>query len=87
MTTRMCAETWEWPRNISQPFHRSSSTDFWNVCRLAKCIEHDESRVRDWYLTVKIHEFGDKTAEELVRMGDAGLVIDFLRSIKRGYRD
>jgi hypothetical protein len=87
MTTRMRAATGEWPRNIDQPFRCSSSADFSNICRLAKGIEHDESRVRDWYLTVTIHEFGDKTASELVQAGDADLVIDFLRSIRRGCRD
>jgi hypothetical protein len=36
---------------------------------------------------VKIRELGGKTAKELVQMGEADLVIGFLRSIRRGYRD
>jgi hypothetical protein len=87
MTIRICTATRKWPGNIDKPFQRSSGTDFWKVCQLAKGIEQDESRVCDWYLTVKIREFGDKTAEELVQIGSADLVIGFLRSIKRGYRD
>jgi hypothetical protein len=55
--------------------------------RLAKGIDHDAKRVHDWYLTVKIRELGGKTAHELVEMGEADLVIGFLRSIRRGYRD
>jgi hypothetical protein len=87
MTTRICAATWDKSRNIDQPFDRLLNTDFWGVLRLAKGIDHDEDRVRDWYLTVKIRELGGKTAEELVQMGEADLVIGFLRSIRRGYRD
>jgi hypothetical protein len=38
-------------------------------------------------MTEQIRELGGKTAHELVQMGDADLVIGFLRSIRRGYRD
>ena len=87
MTTRFCAATWDKLLNVSQPFDYPPDADFWSVLRLAKGIDHDEARVRDWYLTVKIRELGGKTAQELVRMGEADLVIGFLRSIRRGYRD
>ena len=87
MTTRFCAETWDKPQSIHQPFDPPLYADFKGVLRLAKGIDHDEKRVRDWYLTVKIRELGDKTAQELVQMGESDLVIGFLRSIRRGYRD
>lgn len=87
MTTRLCAETWDKPQSINQPFDPLLYAGFQGVLQLAKGIDHDELRVRDWYLTVKIREFGDKTAQELVQMGETHLVIGFLRSIRRGYRD
>ena len=87
MTTRFCVATWDDSRNMDEPFGRLPHTDFWSVLRLAEGIDHDEARVRDWYLTVKIRELGGKTAQELVQMGEADLVIGFLRSIRRGYRD
>ncbi|HMH69187.1 MAG TPA: hypothetical protein VK519_14845 [Pinirhizobacter sp.] len=87
MTTRFCAATWDKPRNINQAFGHPLDAGFRGVLQLAKGIDHDEERIRDWYLTVKIRELGDKTAQELVQMGDTDLVIGFLRSIRRGYRD
>jgi hypothetical protein len=87
MTTRFCAAAWDASWNIDQHFDGPSDTDFFGVWRLARGIEHDEARVHDWYLTVKIRELGGKTARELVQMGEADLVIGFLRSIRRGYRD
>jgi hypothetical protein len=87
MTTRFCAATWDKSLNISEPFGNPLNVDFGGVLRLARGIDHDEKRVRDWYLTVKIGELGGKTAQELVQMGEADLVIGFLRSIQRGYRD
>jgi hypothetical protein len=87
MTTRFCEATWDESRNKGQPFGRPSDVGFWGVLRLAKGIDHDAKRVRDWYLTVRIRELGGKTAQELVQTGEADLVIGFLRSIRRGYRD
>jgi hypothetical protein len=87
MTTRVSATTWDNSRNIDEPFDRALDMGLWCVLRLAKGIDHDEERVRDWYLTVSIRELGGKTAKELVQMGEADLVIGFLRSIRRGYRD
>jgi hypothetical protein len=87
MTTLICAAIWNKSRNIDESFNRPFHTDFWSVLRLARGIEHDEERVREWYLTAKIRELGGKTAQELVQMGEADLVIGFLRSIRRGYRD
>jgi hypothetical protein len=87
MATQICAVTWGKTRNIDKSFNLPPDTDFRGVLRLAKGVDHDEERVHDWYLTVKIHELGDKTAQELVQMGEADLVVGFLRSIRRGYRD
>ena len=87
MTTRFCAATWDTSRHIDQPFDRPSNTGFYGVLQLARGIDHDEERVRDWYQTVRIHELGGKTAREMVQMGEADLVMGFLRSIRRGYRD
>jgi len=87
MTTRFCAAMWDKSRNIDEPFDRPMDMDFWGVLRLAKGIDHDLDRVRDWYLTAKIRELDGKTAQELVQTGEVDLVIGFLRSIRRGYRD
>jgi len=87
MTTLFCAAVGGKSQNIDERFNRPPHTDFWSVLRLARGIDHDEERVRDWYSTAKIRELGGKTAQELVHMGDADLVIGFLRSIRRGYRD
>jgi hypothetical protein len=87
MTTRTHAVTWGKSANVSEYFDRPWDADFWSVLRLAKGIDQDEERVREWYLTVTIRELGGKTAQELVQMGEADLVMGFLRSIRRGYRD
>lgn len=87
MTTPFPAATWQKPRNTDESFVRPLIADFRGVLRLAKGIDQDEARVRDWYLTVKICELGGKTAQELVQMGKADLVIGFLRSIRHGCRD
>jgi hypothetical protein len=87
MTTRFCAATWGESRNNYPLFGRPLDVGLWGVLRLAKRIDRDAVRVREWYLTVKIRELGGKTAQELVQMGEADLVIGFLRSIRRGYRD
>jgi hypothetical protein len=87
MKTKVCATRRDQYRTIDGPFDRPLSTEYLDVLRLARGVDHDKERVRDWYLTVKIHELGGKTAQELVRMGEADLVIGFLRSIRRGYRD
>ena len=87
MTTRFYAATWGAVRNIEEPFDRPFEAEFRAVLWLARGIDHDEERVRDWYMTVRIRELGGKTAQELVRMGEADLVFGFLRSIRRGHRD
>ncbi|GLQ50928.1 hypothetical protein ACFFJT_14690 [Dyella flava] len=87
MTTQLGGATWDLSRNNDDTFDRSLDMDFWRVLQLAKGVEHDEARVREWYSTVKIHELDGKTAQELVQMGEADLVIGFLRSIRRGNRD
>jgi hypothetical protein len=87
MTTRFCAATRDESRNEELRFGRPLDVGFWGVFRLAKGVDHDAKRVREWYLTVKIRELGGKTANELVQTGEADLVIGFLRSIRRGYRD
>ncbi len=54
---------------------------------MTRAIDADQARVRDWYLTVGIHELGGKTAWELVQTVEADLVMGSLRSIGHGYRD
>lgn len=87
MTMRLCAVTRGKLRSSGEPCDGLPTTDFWSVLRLAAGIDHDQARVRDWYLTVGIRELGDKTARELVQTGEADLVISFLRSIRHGNRD
>lgn len=57
------------------------------ISQWALAIESDLSRIREWYLSVHIRELGGMTAHELAMRGSADLVIDFLRSIRRGERD
>jgi hypothetical protein len=87
MTTRFCAAAWNESGNKDELFGRPLDVGFWGVLRLAKGIDHDAKRVRDWYLTENIRELGGKTAKQLVEKGEADLVIGFLRAIRRGYRD
>lgn len=56
------------------------------VLRVAAHIEPDPERALDWYRHTRISELGLLTAEQLVGMGRASLVIDFLQSIRRGQR-
>jgi hypothetical protein len=83
----MHAVIWGKSANIGEYVDRPLDAGFWDVLRLAKGIDQDEARVRDWYLTVTICELGGRTAQELVQMGEADLVMGFLRSIRRGNRD
>ena len=87
MTTHLCAVTWQKTRITNAARYGALDTAFQAVLRLARQIDHDEERLREWYLTAKITELGGKTAQELVQAGDVGLVIGFLSSIRRGYRD
>jgi len=87
MTTRFRVVPWDKSGSFDETSDRPLDVEFWGVLRLAKGIDHDEERVRDWYQTVKICELGGKTAHELVQRGETELVIDFLKSIRRGYRD
>lgn len=57
------------------------------VLRVAAHIEPDPEQVLDWYRHARISELGFFTAEQLVEMGRAPVVIDFLQSIRRGQRD
>jgi hypothetical protein len=87
MTTQSCAPGWNRLRNADDPADQPLDADFWRVLQMARSVDHDEARVREWYRSEKIRELGGKTAQELVQMGEADLVIGFLRSIRRGYRD
>lgn len=87
MTTRLCAVTQGKLRNGGEYFKGVPTTDFWSVLRLARAIDADQARVRDWYLTVGIRELGGMTAWELVQTGRADLVMGFLWSIGHGCRD
>jgi hypothetical protein len=87
MATHLLVVTWQKAPTTNAAHNGVLDKDFEAVLRLAREIDHEEERLRDWYLTAKISELGGKTAQELVQAGDVGLVIGFLRSIGRGYRD
>ena len=56
------------------------------VLHVASHIEQDADRVMDWYYQTHIAELGFLTAEQLVGMGRAPIVIAFLHSIRCGER-
>jgi hypothetical protein len=56
------------------------------VLRVAARLEAEPERVMDWYRHAHIAELGHLTAEQLVSMGRAPVVIAFLQSIGRGER-
>jgi hypothetical protein len=56
------------------------------VLRVAARLEADPERVMDWYRYARIAELGHLSAEQLVDMGRAPVVIAFLQSISRGER-
>lgn len=92
MTTSACAPDSgapEWDRvpNTDASAGHPLDADVWRILQMANGIDHDQARVREWYRTEQIRELGGKTAQQLVQMGEADLVIGFLRSIRRGYRD
>jgi hypothetical protein len=57
------------------------------VLRVAAHIEPVPEQVIDWYRHTPIQELGLLTAEQLVEMGRAPVVIEFLQSILRDQRD
>lgn len=57
------------------------------VLRVAVEIESDPAEVLDWYRSARIAELGNLTAEQLVSIGRAETVIEFLRSIQAGGRN
>lgn len=56
------------------------------VLHVAAQIEREPERVMDWYSRTRIAELGFFTAEQLVEMGRAPIVIAFLQSIRHGDR-
>ncbi len=56
------------------------------VLRVAAEIEPDRAAVMEWYRCTPIRELGDLSAEQLVALGRAEMVIAFLRSIRDGLR-
>lgn len=56
------------------------------VLRVAAQIEPEPEWVMDWYRRTRIAELGQLTAEQLVAMGRAPVVIAFLQSIRDGAR-
>lgn len=54
------------------------------VPRVAAQIEPETEWVMDWYRRTRIAELGQLTAEQLVAMGRAPVVIAFLQSIRDG---
>ena len=71
------------PLSLNQPV----DFEFAHISRLALALESDRSRIEEWYRAEQIRELGGLTAQQLVRQGNADLVISFLRSIRRGERD
>jgi hypothetical protein len=60
--------------------------DVFAVLQLAQAIESDPQRLMAWYRHTKIMKLDDLTAENLVCLGRADEVIDFLKSILGGVR-
>ncbi|MHA6205636.1 hypothetical protein ACXU4B_14525 [Dyella soli] len=56
------------------------------VLRVAAEIEPRPAAVMEWYRATPIAELGQLTAEQLVALGRAEVVIAFLRSIRDGTR-
>ncbi|MCX7512257.1 hypothetical protein [Frateuria sp. STR12] len=57
------------------------------VLRVAAEIEPSPAALMEWYQRTPIHELGDLSAEQLVALGRAEMVIGFLRSIRDGIRE
>jgi hypothetical protein len=57
------------------------------VLRVAAQIEPDPADVMRWYRQTRIAELGHLTAAELVSLGRAATVIEFLDSVRDGSRD
>lgn len=57
------------------------------VLRTAATIELSPINVLEWYRSDPVAELGYLTAEQLVSLGRAEIVIAFLRSIGAGLRD
>lgn len=57
------------------------------VLRVAAQIEPDPARAMHWYRHTRIAELGHMVAAELVALGRAEAVIQFLQSIRDGRRD
>jgi len=56
------------------------------VLHVAAQIEPEPEWVLDWYRRTRIAELGQLTAEQLVAMGRAPVVVAFLQSIRDGAR-
>lgn len=56
------------------------------VLRIAAETESDPEAIMEWYRWTPIRELGNLSAEQLVALGRAELVIAFLRSIRDGMR-
>ncbi|AIF48182.1 hypothetical protein [Dyella japonica] len=56
------------------------------VLRVAAEIEPEPAAVMEWYQTTPIEELGHLTAEQLVALGRAEVVIGFLLTIRDGTR-
>jgi hypothetical protein len=87
MTTGSHAVSWMPPPDEVPSLNRRVHIALAHIFQLAAAIEHDPSRVEEWYRSVRIREFGGQTAKELVMQGRADLVIGFLRAIRCAERD
>lgn len=73
---------WSPPNGAVALLGRRADAAFAHIFRLASAIDSNPSRVEEWYRSVRIREFGECTAKELVMQGRADLVIGFLRAIR-----
>ena len=79
--------------HLIAPFGESSYCTLFNlipaalaVLRIAAEIEPDPGEVLNWYRYTRIGELGHLTAAQLVSMGRAAMVVEFLRSVRDGHR-
>jgi hypothetical protein len=94
LRTLLCAAYMADPRDrlISPIGERDYSTLFGRipvalaVLRVAAQVEADPAAVLRWYRHIRIAELGHLTAEELVALGRAEAVVEFLCSIRDGLR-
>lgn len=73
--------------SISTRFVKALAIDRRRIMRAAKQLEPDFEKRINWFLFDPIYEFGGLTGEELLKKGEADLLLDMLRAIASGERD